>query len=540
MFQSPLKTVAEKIKPTDTKSSVSSLRFDRSSDFKKFIKFIKNETEQLEKIKLPTTTEIKGRGGSKLPGAAGILGLGLFGLIASLFGGDDKGKGDNKFRVGGAEASSIPYIPSGFGALRPKARDVSGLQAQTKEGIKLSVTEKEKIARQEDSEKVAKQKRARTKKIKQALIRNNKLFTDELKKRIKLKFANMREILGEKGFKRKGYSFVPLKDFEIEKKYLELVNKNKDIKILPGQIDQEIANIISEEFQKEKIFFIDPNDKNMTKALEKKIIAQEAAEELRKQILKPITLEDAKDIEELSKPFKNMSELDKAEMKDARALLNKPEFKTLLKEDKFQKITGTNTPKARSFFGGKFTPKYALDDFFTGVGEKTKGFRDFMSRPFMKSGGKPTGLGKALMPAMGFGSKLLRGGGFGLDLFSAIFATAELIDGFVVGDNILTAYYDLGVAIHNAFEPDKTKLMFYITKSRNAKKNAFTDKKNQEILQQINNAKKAQVNNNQVSAQEGSSGIVPFAKSLPVSPMGITMTPTIYSWKFITEKLYKQ
>ena len=32
MFQSPLKTVAEKIKPTDTKSSVSSLRFDRSSD----------------------------------------------------------------------------------------------------------------------------------------------------------------------------------------------------------------------------------------------------------------------------------------------------------------------------------------------------------------------------------------------------------------------------------------------------------------------------------------------------------------------------
>ena len=82
--------------------------------------------------------------------------------------------------------------------------------------------------------------------------------------------------------------------------------------------------------------------------------------------------------------------------------------------------------------------------------------------------------------------------------------------------------------------------MFYITKSRNAKKNAFTDKKNQEILQQINEAKKSQVNNNQVSAQEGSSGIVPFAKAVSSSPMGITMVPTIYSWKFITEKLYKQ
>ena len=70
----------------------------------------------------------------------------------------------------------------------------------------------------------------------------------------------MREILGEKGFKREGYSFVPLKDFEIEKKFLEVVNKNKDIKILPGQIDQELANIISEEFQKKKIFFINPDE----------------------------------------------------------------------------------------------------------------------------------------------------------------------------------------------------------------------------------------------------------------------------------------
>ena len=59
MFQSPLKTVAEKLKPTDSKSTVSSLRFERSSDFKKFITFIKDETKELEKIKLPSATEIK-------------------------------------------------------------------------------------------------------------------------------------------------------------------------------------------------------------------------------------------------------------------------------------------------------------------------------------------------------------------------------------------------------------------------------------------------------------------------------------------------
>ena len=117
---------------------------------------------------------------------------------------------------------------------------------------------------------------------------------------------------------------------------------------------------------------------------------------------------------------------------EAEELLNQPEFKSLLKEEKFQKITGSDTPKASSFFKGKFTPKYALDDFFTGIGKKTKGFRDFMSRPFTKSSGKPTGFGKTLMPAMSFGSKFLKFGGFGLDLFSAIFATAELVDGFIV------------------------------------------------------------------------------------------------------------
>ena len=71
MFQSPLKTVTEKIKPTQSKSGISSLKFERASDFKKFIGFIKTETEELEKIKLPTTTEIKPK--SKTGGLLGLL-----------------------------------------------------------------------------------------------------------------------------------------------------------------------------------------------------------------------------------------------------------------------------------------------------------------------------------------------------------------------------------------------------------------------------------------------------------------------------------
>ena len=85
MFQSPLKTVTEKLKPTQSKSGISSLKFERASDFKKFIGFIKTETEELEKIKLPTTTEIKPK--SKSGGLLGLLGLGLLGGLGA-FGGD--------------------------------------------------------------------------------------------------------------------------------------------------------------------------------------------------------------------------------------------------------------------------------------------------------------------------------------------------------------------------------------------------------------------------------------------------------------------
>ena len=94
MFQSPLKTVSEKIRPTTSKSSISSLNFDRSSDFKKFLNFLKVETKELEKIKLPKTSEVKPAG--KRKGVFGLLGLGLFGLLGSALGEGDKGEDDGK------------------------------------------------------------------------------------------------------------------------------------------------------------------------------------------------------------------------------------------------------------------------------------------------------------------------------------------------------------------------------------------------------------------------------------------------------------
>ena len=98
MFQSPLKTVAEKLKPTDSKSTLSSLRFERSSDFKKFITFIKDETKELEKIKIPSETEIKPKTGTS--GLLGLGALGLFGLLGGAFGGG--GENEENLRLGSA------------------------------------------------------------------------------------------------------------------------------------------------------------------------------------------------------------------------------------------------------------------------------------------------------------------------------------------------------------------------------------------------------------------------------------------------------
>ena len=177
MFQSPLKTVAEKIKPVESKSSVSSLKFDRESDFKKFINFIKNETKELEKIKLPTTAEVKPK--SKRGGALGLLGLGLFGLLGSAMGGG--GEKDDKFRIGGTEASGIPTVPAlGLGGtLRKTPLKV------TRKPIKTVLSKKRQnvINRRRDRDKARKERRER--RITNKINENNKKFINEFQKKKK-------------------------------------------------------------------------------------------------------------------------------------------------------------------------------------------------------------------------------------------------------------------------------------------------------------------------------------------------------------------
>ena len=514
MFQSPLKTVAEKIKPVESKSSVSSLKFDRESDFKKFINFIKNETKELEKIKLPTTTEVKPK--SKRGGVLGLLGLGLFGLLGAGMGGG--GEKDDKFRIGGTEASGIPTVPAiGLGTVVRK----TPVRLTTRGGIGRLKRRSSQVKTQAQDEKyIRDQKKRRQKNIKNIVKKYRLEFmeTFEMFKTVELEDLKMQ--YGSN-----------LSDVELGNKFFKDKFLNPQGVSLDEKVRQDVIQYMTD-FQG----MVDPTDQ----AAMRETVKNLKIDELLNEVEKPLTMDDI----DLLKKLVTDTDPSNQDALEALEILKSRDAQTVIKEDKFQKITGKTTPKATSFFGGKFTPKYVLDDIFTGIGKNTKGLRDFMSRPFMK-GQKPTGLGKALMPAMGLGGKLLRGGGIGLDAAAFVFQAADLIDGFIVGDNILTAYYDLGVAIHNMFEPDKTKLAFYITKSRDARKNAFVDKKNQKILEQINKAKAAQSNtSNQISSASQDApqgGIIPFAKGMASTAFSeLTLSPPIYSLRLITEKLYKQ
>ena len=49
---SPVKTVQEKVNPFSQKNKLSSLKFERKKDYRTFIKFIKDNTKELEQIKI--------------------------------------------------------------------------------------------------------------------------------------------------------------------------------------------------------------------------------------------------------------------------------------------------------------------------------------------------------------------------------------------------------------------------------------------------------------------------------------------------------
>ena len=130
----------EKLKPIKAKSPISSLKFQRKSDFKKFLNFIKVQTKQLKGISEPKENKIKNILGGKAT-SLGILGAGAL----LLFGGEDK---DDEFETGKGsgqvpdlyaaigrrnEPKALPKVPIG---LKPFVKS----ESQFEKGTRTNVT----------------------------------------------------------------------------------------------------------------------------------------------------------------------------------------------------------------------------------------------------------------------------------------------------------------------------------------------------------------------------------------------------------------
>ena len=197
MFQSPLKTVTEKIKPTQSKSGISSLKFERASDFKKFIGFIKTETEELEKIKLPKATEIKPK--SKSGGLFGLLGLGLLGGLGAAFGGDS---GESNERTG-SEGGTATQFNTGILLTKnvKRTKEVSKIRSQ--KTFDKRIDQQKRKARAKRLVDLRK-RRVKLKNIKGQTFKRQKTITKKLTKPYKFEINRQSDLLDELLGRQKG------------------------------------------------------------------------------------------------------------------------------------------------------------------------------------------------------------------------------------------------------------------------------------------------------------------------------------------------
>ena len=511
MFQSPLKTVSEKIKPVQSKSTVASLKFERSSDFKKFIDFIKKETEEIENLKLPKKDDIKPK--SKLPNALGILGLAGFAALAALFGGDKKDKKGEKPFVSYAGGAKFALKSKSLITSSPKKRFKTSFTKRTPETLKL----RKKFNKIVNSIKV-------------------KIGSEEeptrmsLKKFLKLQKIDIKKLLEERRDMYKLKNKLQMEGLGFgDRAYTEQVAK---IVTLEETIRRELftRQIMGKEI---------PLNKTTVTALRDLIEESKIVGELGDSAREAIAGYNEIDPEFETKILSKVKKLD--------PLL----FDVKTGDTAISKMLGKFGPKAKLFGEGVETKMFkvrdSLDDFFTGIGKSTKTLRgriSNLSKSFMKS--KTPTLG--LRSVLGTGSKAFKFLTSSRVSFAATFLSLfyDSYDAIVNQDDPFTGYYNVFVRYHNKIVKDPTKLRLIKGKVSNRiglsqekmdKINLERDRYNQDILRRRNAAK----NNNEISSvPQNSSGIVPIAQKKQSAPFEITLSPTINSTKFINEKLYKQ
>ena len=472
----------EKIKPFRGKSSISSLKFQQKSDFKRFLNFIKNQTEELKGIAEPKENKVQGILG------AGATGLGILGIGALLLGGG-KGEGDDLETAKGIGGGLDLFAAIG-------RRNVPGIKSQGISTLgkpgRVKVESQFKRTRERPQEEVrAIKKRLTTTRTaaeeKAIQERGKRNITNRLTQNISRQETSSRivpkEIQRLKGGQRvltaTGLADEGLKD-RPKSRYSDYGSRKRFSKSKTGFPKTNVKFYGNMGFQKffggtrigevrpKPGFKIDPlsGDIIPIDPIEQIIREAETDPNIRKQFLKDSGLDD------LNKRLRKVD--------PRRKLLPSEKFskirrgtRTFARPDPFGRITGTLTKNVFPEKSGisKFSrrlmrgnPKITKDSFL-GISYK---------------GPKFSMLAKAVSnPAV----KVVL---FGLDLLNTLRAGGQV---FNPRDNLAVSLYDLYVSINNSiFKDDPEKLKLYQSVSSNEKIMVKQVRRNAEIMRRQNEA----------------------------------------------------
>ena len=421
----------------EKKSSLSSLKFQRKSDYKKFRNFIKKETKELKGIVEPKQDKLK----SILN--VGVAGLGLFtigGVMAAI-----KGRGDgtsDKFKtpfiVGKRNPSDSPDLPNvSLTGIKPGGEKLAG--QKTKLPFKKPVLKK-------------------TSKPIKTTVKNpkTKVYTSQ---KVKVG-ANVNQGkqgptggTGDRPTSGKSKSFN--KNINVDK--IPEVFMDVDGKMVDSydklSVQGKKANMIRKQLN-------DPNRK-LIKTKRERLIQE--LDRLEGKVVPMTTVKP-----NIFNRFMNFYNKGRTPAEDTMQFFGKDG----LIADDFSKITRTDKAfkeGAKGFKGARPFKAFTPNMLKTGPTPLT---RQLIERPFRFLKNSP--VVSSLLK-----SKVTKTGFIVLDL---IFAGQAFADLFKPKDNIRTSVVDLYNAINNQiYKDDPSKLKYYITESSDERIRAYHIQKNKEI-----------------------------------------------------------
>ena len=489
----------KKIKPTIGKSTISSLKFQRKSDFNKLLKFVEKETKELKNIKIPKRSQIK----SKRKGM-NLFGLGLLGLVGILgagFGGggeDEKEVKEEKFGIDKFMIGRVQKDKKGDDSLK-KLKDLgTSTKIATGGGVKFDLFNKNPFKNinlgspanaATVNQDVVKENKVKVQRDQQAESRRSNTTEAEIggnkTQKSKSSTATIDDIRGSKGTRQrrlsqffgedggtKVKSFDPNRDIpeaelsKLNRKISRLTNPNIRTNIeTKKRLYGEIANTLRNAGASEE--YISNFFRNILK-LDESLLAKMPGKGS-----KPVKITATSRKPNIFKRFMNFYNKGRNVRFPNE---NNAKLIDLIKDDFSQVTYSDNAFKSgkKGFFNLR-PLKAFLDPKMRATGP-TPLTRQLIERPFrslFRAGSSVTKFGSNILKSVNkdFAKALFKSktktGLFLVDLF---FVGQSFYDLFLrPGDNVFTTVQDFFIAINNAvYRNNPEKLKYFVTRSKSS------------------------------------------------------------------------